>query len=80
MKTQRNNTRIGRNSDRITDNVTAFRRELERRQDVSETIPADYSRGMDKLAAFRRFQAVMDVVLAVIVFTVVGAGLAGFFM
>jgi len=79
MKTQRN-TRIGRNSDRITDNVTTFRRELERRQDVSETIPADYSRGMDKLAAFRRFQAVMDAVLALIVFTVVGAGLAGFFM
>lgn len=79
MKTQRN-TRIGRNSDRITDNVTAFRRELERRQDVSETIPADYSRGMDKLAAFRRFQAVMDAVLALIVFTVVGVGLAGFFM
>jgi hypothetical protein len=80
MTTQRNNTRIGRNSDRITDNTVAFRRELERRQDVSELVPADYSRGMDKLAAYRRFQAVMDAVLALIVFTVVGAGLAGFFM
>lgn len=80
MKTQRNNTRIGRNSDRVIDNVTAFRRELERRQDVSELVPADYEQGASKLAAFRRFQAIMDVVLAVIVFTVVGAGLAGFFM
>ena len=76
--TRKRNTRIGRNSDRIIDNTVAFRRELERREAVSETIPADYSRGMDKLAAFRRFQAVMDVVLAVIVFTVVGIGLAGF--
>lgn len=79
MKTQRN-TRIGRNSDRITDNTVAFRSELKRREAVSELVPADYSLGMDKLAAFRRFQAVMDAVLALIVFTVVGAGLAGFFM
>jgi len=78
--TRKRNTKVGRNSDRITDNVTAFRRELERRQDVSETIPADYEQGASKLAAFRRFQAVMDAVLALIVFTVVGVGLAGFFM
>lgn len=78
--TRKTNTRIGRNSDRITDNVTAFRRELERRQDVSETVPADYSRGMDKMAAFRRFQQIMDVILAMIIFIVVGTGLAGFFM
>ena len=78
--TRKTNTRIGRNSDRITDNVTAFRRELERRQDVSETIPADYSRGIDKMAAFRRFQQIMDVILAMIIFIVVGTGLAGFFM
>jgi hypothetical protein len=78
MKTQRNNTRIGRNSDRITDNTVAFRRELERREAVSETISADYSLGMDKLAAFRRFQAIMDVVLATIIFTVIGIALAGF--
>lgn len=78
--TRKTNTRIGRNSDRITDNTVAFRSELERRNAVSETIPADYSRGMDKMAAFRRFQMVMDLVLAMIVFTVVGAGLAGFFM
>jgi len=77
---RKRNTRIGRNSDRITDNVTAFRHELERRNAVSETVPADYSRGIDKLAAYRRFQAAMDIVLAVIVFTVVGTGLAGFFM
>ncbi len=78
--TRKHNTRIGRNSDRITDNTVAFRSELERRNAVSETVPADYSRGMDKMAAFRRFQAAMDIVLAVIVCTVVGAGLAGFFM
>lgn len=80
MKTQRNNTRIGRNSDRITDNTVAFRSELKRRQDVSELVPAEYGQGESKLAAFRRFQSIMDVVLAVIVFTVVGAGLVGFFM
>ena len=78
--TRKTNTRIGRNSDRITDNVTAFRRELERRQDVSEQVPADYQQGANKLAAYRRFQAAMDIVLAVIVCTVVGAGLAGVFM
>lgn len=78
--TRKRNTTVGRNSDRITDNTVSFRSELERRNAVSETVPADYSRGMDKMAAFRRFQMVMDVVLAVIVFTVVGAGLAGFFM
>lgn len=78
--TRKTNTRIGRNSDRIIDNTVSFRSELERRNAVSETIPADYSRGMDKMAAFRRFQMVMDLVLAMIVFTVVGAGLAGFFM
>ena len=77
MKTQRN-TRIGRNSDRITDNTAAFRSELKRREVVSELVPADYERGMDKLAAFRRFQAVMDVVLATIIFTVIGIALAGF--
>jgi hypothetical protein len=78
--TRKRNTTVGRNSDRITDNVASFRRELERRQDVSETIPADYQQGANKMAAFRRFQAAMDIVLAVIICTVVGAGLAGFFM
>ena len=78
--TRKRNTTVGRNSDRITDNVASFRRELERRQDVSETIPADYQQGANKMAAFRRFQQIMDVILAMIIFIVVGTGLAGFFM
>lgn len=78
--TRKRNTTVGRNSDRIIDNTVSFRSELERRNAVSETVPADYSRGMDKMAAFRRFQMVIDLVLATIIFTVVGAGLAGFFM
>lgn len=78
--TRKRNTKVGRNSDRITDNVTAFRRELERRQDVSETVPADYQQGASKMAAYRRFQAAMDIVLAVIVCTVIGTGLVGFFL
>jgi len=72
-------TKVGRNSDRITDNVAAFRHELERRNAVSEVIPADYQRGADKLAEYRRFQLVVDAILAVLVFGSVGAGLVGFF-
>lgn len=78
MKTQRNNTRIGRNSDRVIDNTASFRSELKRREAVSETIPAEYGQGESKLAAFRRFQVIMDVVLATIIFTVIGIALAGF--
>jgi hypothetical protein len=78
--TRKRNTTVGRNSDRITDNTVSFRSELERRNAVSETVPADYQQGANKMAAFRRFQQIMDVILAMIIFIVVGTGLAGFFM
>lgn len=78
--------RIGRNSDRIQDNTTAFQQAMINRNKLrEESASPDYDlaqrqEAVKKAAAFRRMQEAAEAFLAVIVCIVIGAALAGFFL
>jgi hypothetical protein len=78
--------RIGRNSDRIQDNTTAFQQAMVNRQKLrEESASPDYDlaqrqEAVKKAAAFRRMQEAAEAFLAVIVCIILGAALAGFFL
>lgn len=78
--------RIGRNSDRIQDNTTAFQQAMINRQKLrEESASPDYDlaqrqEAVKKAAAFRRMQEAAEAILATIVCIILGAALAGFFL
>lgn len=77
--------RIGRNTDRITDNSTSFQQAMIERSKRQQAVPADYDaenrqKALAKSASMKRMHDLAEALFACIVCLVIGAGLACMFL